>query len=81
MKIWERIIERRLRDEHFGFMPGRGTAESTFAVRERMEKQEKSRTVYRCIIMVFIDLEKACDRVSRQQVWRRNRERDCEMRM
>ena len=25
LKIRERIIERRLRDEQFGFMPGRGT--------------------------------------------------------
>ena len=24
------IIERRLRDEHFAFMPGRGTAETLF---------------------------------------------------
>ena len=44
MKIWERIIERRLRgettigDEQFGFMPGRGMTDAIFAVRQLMEK-------------------------------------------
>ena len=38
LNIWERIIERRLRDEQFGFMPGRGTADAIFAVQQRMEK-------------------------------------------
>ena len=38
MKIWERIIDRKLReettigDEQFGFMPGRGTTDAIFAV-------------------------------------------------
>ena len=42
MKIWERIIDRRLReettigDEQFGFMPGRGTTDAIFAVRQLM---------------------------------------------
>ena len=37
MKIWEMIIDRRLReettigDEQFGFMPGRGTTDAIFA--------------------------------------------------
>ena len=33
LKIWERIIERRLRDKQFGFMSGRGTWDAIFAVR------------------------------------------------
>ena len=39
MKIRERIIDRRLREEttigdgQFGFMPGRGTTDAIFAVR------------------------------------------------
>ena len=39
MKIWERIIDRRLREEtpigdvQFGFMPGRGTTDAIFTVR------------------------------------------------
>ena len=69
LKIWERIIERRLSDAAFGFMPGRGMADGIFAVRQRMEKQGKQDS-----IMVFIDLEKAYNRVHRQEVRRRNRE-------
>ena len=44
MKIWERIIDRRLREEtsiveeQFGFMPGRGTTYAIFAVRQVIEK-------------------------------------------
>ena len=62
MKIWEKIIDRRLReettigDEQFGFMPGRGRTDAIFAVRQFMEKhREKHKGLY----MVFIDLEKA----------------------
>ena len=48
MKIWERIIDRRLReettigDEQFGFMPGRGTTDAIFAVRKLMEKHREN---------------------------------------
>ena len=49
MKIWERIIDRRIReettigDEQFGFMPGRGTTDAIFAVRQLMESIGKNR--------------------------------------
>ena len=55
MKMWERIVDRRLREEttigdkHFGFMPGRGTPDAIFAVRQLMEKhreQQKGRQWY-----------------------------------
>ena len=44
MKIWERVIDRRLREEttigeeQFGFMPGRGTTDAIFAARQVIEK-------------------------------------------
>ena len=44
MKIWERIIETRLRDrveiskQQYGFMPGKETTDAMFALRMLMEK-------------------------------------------
>ena len=78
MKIWERIIERRLREEtsigeeQFGFMPGRSTTDAVFALRQILEKHREKR---RGMHVIFIDLEKAYDRVPRQEVWRCMREK------
>jgi hypothetical protein len=44
MKLWERIIEHRLRgvtnvtENQFGFMPGRSTMEAIFLIRQLMER-------------------------------------------
>ena len=49
----------------------RGTTDAIFAVRQVIEKyREMQKELY----LVFIDLEKAYDRVSRQEVWRCLRE-------
>ena len=78
MKIYERIIEQRIRnettmsEEQFGFMPGKGTVDAIFALRQTMEKYaERQKELH----LVFIDLEKAYDRVPRQEVWRCMREK------
>ena len=70
MKLWERVIEPRLRAitrvsmNQFGFMPGRSTMEAIFVIRQVMERyREKG------IYMVFIDLEKAYDKISRNVMW------------
>ena len=44
MKIWERAIKARLKQEveiceqHYGFMPGKSTTDPIFALRMPMEK-------------------------------------------
>ena len=72
MKVWERIIETRLRDrveiskQQYGFMPGKGTTDAMFALRMLMEKYREGQRGLHC---VFIDLEKAYDRVAQEELW------------
>ena len=72
MKVWEKIIEARLRDkveirkQQYGFMPGKGTTDAMFALRMLMEKYGKGQRELHC---VFVDLVKAYDRVPREELW------------
>ena len=72
MKVLERIVETQIRssikidDMQFGFMPGRGTTDAIFIVRQLQEKfLAKNKNLY----LAFVDLEKAFDRVPRQVLW------------
>ena len=72
MKIWEIIIKARLRNrvaiskQQYGFMPGKGTTDAMFALRMLMEKYREGQRELHCVIM---DLEKAYDRVSQEELW------------
>ena len=68
MKLYERVLEARIRssvninDMQFGFMPGKGTTDAIFIVRQVQEKfLAKRKDLY----FAFVDLEKAFDRVPR----------------
>ncbi|XP_066960752.1 uncharacterized protein [Macrobrachium rosenbergii] len=73
IKIWERIMDQTISketsivEEQFGFIPGRGTTDAVFDLRQMMEKhQEKQKGLH----IVFIYLAMAYDRVPHPEVWR-----------
>ena len=67
MKVWERIIEARLRDrveiskQQYGFMPGKETTNAML-----MEKYREGQRELHC---VFVDLEKAYNRILWEELW------------
>ena len=64
MKVWERVVEGRLRRQtevseiQFGFVPGKSTTDPIFLLRQVMEKFRRRR---KKMHVVFVDLEKAYD--------------------
>ena len=72
MKVLERVVEQLIRkktqisDMQFGFMPGRGTTDAIFIVRQM---QEKYLAANKPLYLALVDLEKAFDRVPRQVIW------------
>ena len=74
-KIYERILEKRLRtcveealhEAQHGFRPNRGTTDLSFALKILLEKSwEFNYPRY----LAFLDLEKAFDRVPREELWK-----------
>ena len=72
MNILERIVDGLIRqvvsidDFQFGFVPGRGITDAIFAVQQM---QEKYLAVNKRLYMVFMELEKAFDRIPRKVIW------------
>ena len=72
MKIQERIVDGPIRqvvsidDSEFGFVPGTGTADAIFVVRQL---QEKYLAVNKRLYMAFVDLEKVFDHVPWKVIW------------
>ncbi|KAK3534572.1 hypothetical protein QTP86_016661 [Hemibagrus guttatus] len=72
MKLWETVVEAKLRkvveicEQQYGFMPRKSTTDAIFALRISMEKYRDGQRELHCL---FVDLEKAYDRVPREELW------------
>ena len=72
MKLWECVVETRLRKEveiceqQYSFMPKKGAKDAIFGLRILMEKYTEGQEQLYC---VFADLEKAYNRVPREELF------------
>jgi hypothetical protein len=72
MKLSERVIEHRLRGmthitmNRFGFIPRRSTIEAIFLIRQVVERYKEQK---KDLHMVFIDLKKTYDKISKNLMW------------
>ena len=72
MKVSERIFNKELKnvvklDEvQMGLIPGRGTVDAIFMLRQIMGKYNMAASK---LYIVFVDLEKAFNRVPRRVIW------------
>ena len=66
------VVDKRLREcteiheSQFAFMPGRSTTDAIFIIKQTIEKHGEGQQ----------DIEKAYDRVPREEIWRCTRERN-----
>ena len=64
MKLWERVVERRLiseltfSEQQYDFIPGKRTTDALFDLRVLMEKYREGQKELHC---VFVDMDKAYD--------------------
>ena len=61
-----------IHESQFEFMPGRSTTDAIFILNQTIELYREGQ---KDICVTFIDLEKAYDRVPREEIWRTIRER------
>jgi hypothetical protein len=72
MKLWEIVIEHRLRGmmhitmNQFRFMPGRSTMEAIFLIRQVVERYKEQK---KDLHMVFIHMEKAYHKIHLNLIW------------
>ena len=66
-------VHTEIHESQFGFMPGRSTTDAIFILKQTIEKHREGQKDIR---VTFIDLEKAYDRVPREEIWRCMRKRN-----
>ena len=80
MKVWERIIETRLRDRveitkhQYGFIPGKETTDDMFALRMLIEKYEEGQRELHCVVATnqLARAKDSCDKRRRCASMREN---------